>query len=242
VGVVIQVATMTAGDDAPRTGTIFVVIAAFDEGAIVREVVEGVRARFDNIVVVDDGSSDDTGRNALAAGATVLTHLLNRGQGAALQTGLDYACRSGADVVVTFDADGQHHVDDIDALVAPILEGRCDVVLGSRFLRADNRVPFVRRVVLKLGVLFTWAVSGIKLTDAHNGLRAFSREAATRIRIVQDRMAHASEIVDEISTLGLRYEEVPVRISYTAYSMKKGQSSGAAFQVVMDFIVGKLGK
>jgi glycosyltransferase involved in cell wall biosynthesis len=221
---------------------IFVVIPAFNESPSVGDVVQSVRARFENVIVVDDGSSDDTGERALEAGATVVTHLINRGQGAALKTGVDYAVRCGADVVVTFDADGQHDSDDIAALVAPIVAGDYDVVLGSRFLRSDNKVPFIRRIVLKIGVLSTRLISGIKLTDVHNGLRAFSRSAAQRIPIVLDRMAHASEIVDEVSKLRLRYKEVPVRILYTEYSLRKGQTSAAAFRVMADFILGKLDK
>jgi glycosyltransferase involved in cell wall biosynthesis len=219
---------------------IFIVIAAFNEGPAVGDVVLGVREQYEHVIVVDDGSSDDTAESARSAGALVVTHLINRGQGAALKTGLDFGLRCGADVLVTFDADGQHHPGDIQALIAPVLSGDCDVTLGSRFLHAGNRIPFIRRCVLKVGILVTWLLSGIRLTDTHNGLRAFSRSAAERIRIVQDRMAHASEIIDEISTRKLRYREVPVRITYTEYSMKKGQSSGAAFRVLMDFVLGKL--
>lgn len=219
---------------------IFIVIPAFNEAPSVSDVVRSVRAQFEHVVVVDDGSSDGTGEKAREAGAALVTHLINRGQGAALKTGIDYAVQCGADVVVTFDADGQHHSDDIDALVAPIVEGAYDVVLGSRFLRRDNSVPLIRKLVLKLAVLFTWLLSGIKLTDAHNGLRAFSRSAAAQIRIVQDRMAHASEIVDEIGRHRLRYKEVPVRVFYTEYSLRKGQPSAAAFRVMIDFILGKL--
>jgi len=224
---------------APR---IFVVIAAFNEGPAVGDAVRSVRERYEHVIVVDDGSSDDTADRAREAGALVVTHLINRGQGAALKTGLDHGIRRGADVLVTFDADGQHHCDDIGALVEPVIRGECEVALGSRFLRADNKIPFVRRCILKTGILVTWILSGIRLTDTHNGLRAFSRSAAQRISIVQDRMAHASEIIDEISTRKLRYKEVPVRISYTEYSMKKGQSSSGAFRVLLDFILGKLAR
>ena len=227
------------GNGGPR---VFIVIPAFNEGPAVGDAVRSVLSRYQNVIVVDDGSSDDTAERARAAGALVVTHLINRGQGAALKTGLDYGILRGADVLVTFDADGQHHSDDVDALIVPVVQGGCDVALGSRFLRSDNRIPFVRRCVLKVGILVTWILSGIRLTDTHNGLRAFSRSAAQRIRIVQDRMAHASEIIDEIATKKLRYKEVPVRITYTEYSMKKGQSSSSAFRVLMDFILGKLAR
>jgi glycosyltransferase involved in cell wall biosynthesis len=221
---------------------VFFVIPAFNEAAAVGDVVRRVRARFPDVIVVDDGSQDDTGAVARAAGALVLRHVLNRGQGAALQTGLECALARGADVIVTFDSDGQHQLEDVDALLAPVLEGRCDVALGSRFLHPDSRVPLLRKLTLKLGVVFTRLVSKVKVTDTHNGLRALSRRAAERLHLRQDRMAHASEILDELGRLGLRYCEVPVRIVYSDYARAKGQPSSAALRIVWDFLIGKSGR
>jgi len=218
---------------------IYFVIPAYNEAACVGEVVRQVRSRFPNVVVVDDGSADATAEVSRVAGAVVVRHMVNRGQGAALKTGIECALARGAEVVVTFDSDGQHQLEDVDALLAPVLAGECDVALGSRFLHGGSRVPFMRKLTLKLGVLFTRVVSRIRVTDTHNGLRALSREAARKIEIRQDRMAHASEILDEISRLKLRYREVPTRIIYTAYSRGKGQRSSAAFRVVWDFLIGK---
>jgi glycosyltransferase involved in cell wall biosynthesis len=218
---------------------IFIVVPAFNEAASVGNVVRQLRTKFANVVVVDDGSTDETGRVAREAGAVVLTHLINRGQGAALKTGIDYALAHGADVIVTFDSDGQHQVEDIEAILQPVLERKFDVALGSRFLHASSDVPAVRKLTLKMGVIFTRLVSRICVTDTHNGFRALSRCAASKIQINQDRMAHASEILDEIGRLRLRYCEVPTRIVYTAYSKQKGQSSIAAFRIVLDFLVGK---
>lgn len=220
---------------------IYFVIPAYNEAACVGEVIRRVLSRYANVVLVDDGSADNTAEVSAAAGATVLRHLVNRGQGAALKTGIDYALEAGADIVVTFDSDGQHRLEDVEALIQPVLEGRCDVCLGSRFLEPGTRVPFFRWVTLKLGIVFTRVVSQIRVTDTHNGLRAFSRDAARRIQIRQDRMAHASEILDEISRLKLRFCEVPTRILYTEYSKAKGQRSSAAFRIVWDFLVGKSG-
>ena len=154
----------------------------------------------------------------------VLRHLINRGQGAALQTGLDFALRRQAQYIVTFDADGQHRVEDIAALLAPISAGECEITLGSRFLGEALDMPATRRITLRLAVLFTRMVSRVPLTDAHNGLRAFSRQAGRQIRISMDRMAHASEIIDSIRQSGLPFREIPVQIRYTAYSLAKGQS------------------
>lgn len=219
---------------------VFVVIAGFNEGAVVGKVVRDVRTRGYTVVLVDDGSQDDTGPAAAAAGAHVLRHPVNRGQGAALQTGITYALQQGADVLVTFDSDGQHDPDDIPRVVAPIRDGRCEIVLGSRFLASGSNPPPVRRAVLKLGVLFTRAVSRVRLTDVHNGLRAFARPAALSLEITMDRMAHASEIIDQIGRRGWRFEEVPVTIRYDAYSLAKGQRSWNAVRIALQVLAGKL--
>ena len=221
----------------------FIVIAACNESGWVGDVVRRVRVSWPDVVVVDDGSVDATGAEARGAGAVVLTHAINRGQGAALQTGMEYALAQGADVVVTFDADGQHRAEDIETLVAPVRDHGWDVVLGSRFLHGSARIPphipMMRRVTLQLGVFFTRWVSGIRVTDTHNGLRAFSRHAATQMTIRRDRMAHASEILDTIARRRLRYCEVPTHVRYTEHSLGKGQSSSAAFRIALDFLLGR---
>lgn len=216
------------------------VLPAFNEAATIGEVVRGLRARYRHVVVVDDGSVDETAREARAAGATVLRHVLNRGQGATLQTGIRFCLERGAECLVTFDSDGQHRVADVPALVEPIYRGEADVVLGSRFLGAGREMPASRRLLLRGAVLFTWMVSGLKLTDAHNGLRAFSRRAAERIDIRLDRMAHASELVDQIRRMGLPYREVPVEIRYTEYSRAKGQSAAGAVRILFDYLLDRL--
>jgi len=217
----------------------FIVIAACNEAGWVGDVVRQVRAGWPDVVVVDDGSVDATGAEARDAGAVVLTHVINRGQGAALRTGMEYALAQGADVVVTFDADGQHRAEDIETLVAPVRDHGFDVVLGSRFLRGSPRIPPLRKVTLKLGVIFTRWVSGIRVTDTHNELRAFSRKAAAQMTIRQDRMAHASEILDTIARRRLRYCEVPTVVRYTEHSLRKGQRSSAAFRIALEFLLGR---
>jgi glycosyltransferase involved in cell wall biosynthesis len=202
----------------------------------VRELI----AIYPEVVVVDDGSEDDTAAQARAAGAMVVTHLINRGQGAALQTGFSYALTRGAEIIVTFDADGQHDAADLPALIGPIERGEVEISLGSRFLARRERIPVVRRLVLLLAVLFMRITSRVRLSDAHNGLRAFSRRAASLLDLKLDRMAHASEIVDQIAASGLPYVEVPVRVRYTDYSLKKGQKSTAALRVAFDYLMGRL--
>ncbi len=157
-----------------------------------------------------------------------------------MQTGITFALVRGAKFVVTFDADGQHRVEDIAALLEPIRNGECEIALGSRFLGKTVDMPVSRRRVLKLAVLFTRVVNRVRLTDAHNGLRAFSRVAAQRIDITLDRMAHASELIDQIRRSGLAYKEVPVQIRYTEYSMAKGQSSRGAFRIVLHYLLGRV--
>lgn len=230
-------------EDGPPTAlseATWVVVAAYNEGRSVGKVVREVVATYPNVVVVDDGSRDRTADEAHAAGATVLRHVINRGQGAALQTGLTYALQQGARFVVTFDADGQHSPADVAALLEPLARGEADVSLGSRFLEHRDSVPAGRRLLLLLAVLFTRVMSGMRLTDAHNGLRALSAEAAGRIDLKLDRMAHASEILDQIRANRLRYREVPVHIRYTEYSLSKGQRGTDALRVAFEYVVGRV--
>jgi polyprenyl-phospho-N-acetylgalactosaminyl synthase len=222
-----------------ENGDVWVVIPAFNEGAAIGSVIAGLHAYASNIVVVDDGSIDSTAGAAHEAGAIVLRHVINRGQGAALQTGIEYALRRGASAIVTFDSDGQHSPADVPTLVAALRYGRADIVLGSRFLGSTESMPRLRRIVLHLAVLFTRMVSGLRVTDAHNGLRAFSRRAASMVHIQLDRMAHASELMDQIRRSGLVYTEVPVHVRYTEYSRQKGQRGVHAVRIAFDYFIGK---
>ncbi len=225
-----------------QCATIHVVVPAYNEAALVGSVVMELRKQYAHVVVVDDGSSDNTAEAASRAGAVTLRHCINRGQGAALQTGLRYCLQCGAQCIVTFDADGQHDRRDIEALTRPILAGEVDVTLGSRFLRSGSAegMAWHRRLLLQTAVLFTRIVSRARVTDAHNGLRAFSRRAAARIEITVDRMGHASEIVDQVVAMRLPYTEVPVHIRYTAYSRSKGQTGLAAVGVLAEYLLGRL--
>jgi glycosyltransferase involved in cell wall biosynthesis len=222
-------------------GRVWLVIAAYNEGERLDATLRSVCRLGFRVVVVDDGSRDDTADVALRHPVWVLRHRVNCGQGAALQTGIDFALAQGADLLVTFDADGQHAADDLERLLEPVRSGEADVALGSRFLgRQAVGLRPSRWLVLKLGVLFTRIVSGVRVTDTHNGLRAFSRRAAQRMRITQDRMAHASEILDRIRQEDLRYREVPVTIRYTEESRAKGQSSWNALKIVGQFLLGRM--
>jgi polyprenyl-phospho-N-acetylgalactosaminyl synthase len=225
----------------------YIVIAAYNEEKSLPKVIETlVNHGYTNIVAVDDGSTDHTIRvsrakaDVLDANIHLLTHIVNRGQGAALKTGIDFAIDQDAQVVVTFDADGQHDAKEIASLVKPVLAGKADVVLGSRFIGKKTKVPKFKRMVLKGGILFTWLFSGKRLTDTHNGFRALSRKAAQQIEIKQDRMEHASEIIDEICRKNISFKEVPVTIAYTDYSRKKGQSSFNSIKIATKLVLRKL--
>lgn len=221
---------------------IVAVVPAYNEGKRVVAAIADAKQFVDHVVVVDDCSNDDTGAAAKSAGAIVLRHIINRGQGAALQTGTDYAIKTLiADVVVHFDADGQMRGDEIPMMVAPIASGEADIVLGSRFLgKQALNMPMMRKVMIRLGTLFTILLSGIRVTDTHNGFRALSRKAATDMRITLDRMAHASEILDLVKTKRLRYVERPVTISYSAETLQKGQSTVKAMLTAKDIIKKKI--
>jgi glycosyltransferase involved in cell wall biosynthesis len=203
----------------------WLIVPLYNEAAVIGDVVTTAREVFPHVVCVNDGSLDDSGRRARDAGAVVVDHPINLGQGAALQTGLTYALEQpGAEYFVTFDADGQHRVEDAASMVARLREGALDVVFGSRFLDDRTDPGFLKKAVLKAAIAFSNLTSGVHLTDSHNGLRAFSRQAASSLDIKQNRMAHASEIVEQVGRLRLRYTEVPVHVLYTDYSRSKGQS------------------
>jgi glycosyltransferase involved in cell wall biosynthesis len=222
----------------PRS--IWVVVAAFNEAAVIEPIISDIVRRTYQVVVVDDGSSDSTGQIARSAGAAVVTHPVNLGQGAALQTGIKFALQNGADCIVTFDADGQHRASDIPRLVNALVDHKAFYALGSRFLGRSYGMPLARRVLLHAAVWFTRAVTGLRLTDTHNGLRAMTREGARRIALRQNRMAHASELLEQVAASGLPYIEVPVTIDYTGYSLAKGQSFADSLTILFDLSVQKL--
>jgi len=204
---------------------------AYNEAPKIGRVILDITAKgYKNILVIDDGSRDNTARIAKNAGAEVLSHIINRGQGAALRTGMKYLREAyNPDIIITFDADGQHQIEDIPTLTQPIIEGNIDIVLGSRFLDKKTKIPLLRKMILKCGVIFTNTLSNIKLTDTHNGLRALGKRAIESIKISHRGMEHASDIVDEITKHKLRYKEIPVHIAYTDYSKQKGTNKNIDF-------------
>jgi len=220
---------------------IFILIPAYNEEAKIGIVILNLQTEgYNNILVINDGSKDNTEKVAKDAGAEVLNHIINRGQGAALRTGIEYLRENKqVDIIITFDADGQHQAKDIPAIIEPLNEG-FDVTLGSRFLDKKTIVPKIKKIILKAGVVFTNTVSNIKLTDTHNGFRALGRNAIDRINLTQRGMEHASEIIDEIIKNKLKYKEVPVEVMYTKYSIAKGQSVADFLELGFKFLINKL--
>jgi polyprenyl-phospho-N-acetylgalactosaminyl synthase len=219
--------------------SVWIIIPAYNEEQVIRRVLLGVVGSYGRVVVVDDGSNDATGALARASGACVVRHPVNLGQGAALQTGITFALQNGASHVVTFDADGQHRPEEITRLLAALGSG-ADFVLGSRFLGRATNLEFSRRLLLKAAVLLMQLTTGLKLTDAHNGLRAMTRRGASTLRLRQNRMAHASEILQQIAKSRLPYVEVPVTIDYTAYSKAKGQRLSNSISILFELLTGAL--
>ncbi|GIX38676.1 MAG: glycosyl transferase [Silanimonas sp.] len=223
-----------------QANDLLVIIAAFNEQKTIGEVVAGLRQYDVDVVVVDDGSHDETSLRASESGAIVVRHPINLGQGAALQTGLEFGLRQRYAYFVTFDADGQHDPADIPSLKKVQRDTGADFVLGSRFLGKTVGMTGGRRLLLKAAVAFTRLTSGIKLSDAHNGLRLMTRAGAMAIDLRQNRMAHASEIINQIAASGLKYAECPVTIRYTDYSRAKGQSGLNSLNIVLDLFLQRL--
>ena len=212
------------------------VIPAWNEAESIGEVVNRVKQQVDQVVVVDDGSSDDTAKLAQAAGAIVLVHPINRGQGAALRTGTQYALDHGADIIIHFDADGQFVAEEIPEAVAPVASGEVEAVFGSRFLgKEHNLPPLKKRVLLPLARLFNLLFLGVRFNDPQNGFRVLSAQAARRLDWQQDQMAHCSEILWLTRLSKIKYKEVGVTVHYADF----GQRMSGGWRIIQDLFLGR---
>ena len=220
----------------------FVVVPAYNEASVLRATVRPLIEAGYSVVVVDDGSTDGTWETIQQLPVYGLRHPINLGQGAALQTGMTFSLRQGADYVIHFDADGQHRPIDIHVVLQPLLDGQADVSLGSRFLCRNSAaaVPFRRRMFLRGATYVNFLLTGVLLSDAHNGLRALTREAAELIQFREHGYAHASEILNQIRSLRLAYAERPTTVLYSEYSVAKGQSLWNGFNIVFELLLTKL--
>ncbi len=224
------------------TAGVYVVIPCYGEsGEVLRGVVSSLLAAGHEVVLVDDGSPEAASGAVSGLPVHCLRHAVNLGQGAALQTGMAYCRRLGASAVIHFDADGQHEVADIPKLLSA-LAGGADVALGSRFLpgSGSSELPRGRRALLRAARVVNGLLTGLWLTDAHNGLRALNARALARIDLHENRMAHATEILEQIRRAGLRVVEVPVTVRYTAYSRGKGQRWSGAVTILLDWLMNRL--
>lgn len=214
------------------------IIPLFNESSVIGDVIRGLLPHFPHIVCIDDGSTDGSAAVAEDAGATVVRHPFNLGQGAALQTGIEFATRApGVEYLLTFDADGQHRVEDAIAMVVRARDEQVAIVFGSRFLDDRTRPGALKRIVLKTAVKVTNLTTGLTLTDAHNGLRVIRLDAAQHVALEQDRMAHATEIVLQLGRTHLPWVEQPVELLYTDYSKAKGQSLLNSVNILVDLMV-----
>ncbi|MDF3340191.1 glycosyltransferase family 2 protein [Mycolicibacterium septicum] len=218
-----------------RYQDVWIVIPAFNEASIIGDVISDVRSVFPNVVCVDDGSRDDTADLAFAAGAHVVPHPVNLGQGAAIQTGVEYArSRPGARVFATFDADGQHQVKDVMRMIDRLDTDNVDLVVGTRFAGTVTHVPPLKRVILRAAAFLSPQSRSLGLTDAHNGLRVFNRTVADALNLTMNGMSHAGEFIALAAEHQWRVAEEPVEILYTDYSKSKGQPLLNGVNIVFD--------
>jgi polyprenyl-phospho-N-acetylgalactosaminyl synthase len=220
---------------ASETRSVWIVVPAFNEAGVIGDVIADVRSVFTNVVCVDDGSEDDTGDIARRAGAHLVRHPVNLGQGAAIQTGVDYARRQpGAQVFATFDADGQHRVKDLVTMIERLDAGGVDVVIGTRFGPGVTRPPLLKRVVLQTAARLSPRGRRLGLTDTNNGLRVFNKTVADGLDITMSGMSHATEFIMLIDENRWRVAEEPVEVLYTEYSQSKGQPLLNGVNIIFD--------
>ncbi|NJE11452.1 glycosyltransferase [Thermococcus sp. MAR1] len=220
----------------------YVVVPAYNEEMTIGAVLDDLLRYFrrDEIVVVNDGSRDRTREIARSKGVHVLTHLVNRGLGGALGTGITYALRQKARLILTFDADGQHLVSDALRVMKPVAEGKADFAVGSRLKGDTSQMPFVKRFGNFVLDTITAVFARKYVSDSQSGLRCFSRDCAARIRITCDRYAVSSEIIIEAARNKCRIVEVPIRAVYTEYSMKKGTNILEGVKIALNLLFDKL--
>jgi polyprenyl-phospho-N-acetylgalactosaminyl synthase len=217
--------------------TVLIIIPSFNDSKTVVEITRKIIKLGYDVIVIDDASTDETKNLLIANRFNFISHEKNEGQGAALLTGMNYAFKNNYDLIVHFDADGQHQVEDIAKIVEPIIANSCDVSLGSRFLNIKYiNMPLKKLILLKLGRYVEFMFSGILLSDVHNGFRAMNRKAYSQMDLKLKRMAHASEIIIKIRKAKLRYLEVPITVKYFNNVEKKEQSFRSALKIVWALI------
>lgn len=220
----------------------YVVVPAYNEERTLGEILSNLKRYFkpEHIVVVNDGSMDRTREIARKNGVRVLTHVVNRGLGGALGTGIAYALKKGAEMIITFDADGQHLVSDALRVMKPVAEGRADLAVGSRLKGDIEEMPFIKRFgnLILDGITAFFARKYV--SDSQSGLRCFSRACASKIRITCDRYAVSSEIIIEAASKGCKIEEVPIKAVYTDYAARKGTNVLEGVKIALNLLLDKM--
>lgn len=220
---------------------IYIIIPVFNEQQTIRTVTESLLQMQYSILVVDDGSTDRTKECLDGLPVFYLKHKVNLGQGAALQTGISFALKMNAEYFVTFDADGQHDASDIEGMTRKMNETGCDIVFGSRFLQeSKTNVSVSRSLILNIARYINYALSGILLSDAHNGLRLFNRKAASELHLTENKMAHATQIQMLVAKKNLSYSEYPNRIYYNQYSRQKGSKNIDGIKILFEILLSKI--
>jgi polyprenyl-phospho-N-acetylgalactosaminyl synthase len=216
---------------------IFCIVPAYNEEKTIVNVIDGIKKYIDNIIIVDDGSTDATNDLAGTRNVKVLKHIVNRDQGAALQTGNDYAIKHEAGIIVHFDADGQFLPEDLEAMLEPIINGECDITFGSRFLSQRSDIPWVKKyLILPLAKLANKIIFEVNFSDPQCGFRAFKASIADKIKIEYDGKAHCSEIMQKTLINKLSYREIPVTVVYSRY----GQKFSGGIRIIKDVFLAKL--
>lgn len=217
------------------------IIPCYNEASVVRNTVTEVLELGYNVVVVDDCSRDNSKKELQGLKLYYLRHRANMGQGAALQTGIEFAKKKGAKYFVTFDADGQHDSKDIAGMAEVLLNRNSDIVFGSRFLPgSQTNISGARSFVLNVARYVNFMVSGILLSDAYNGLRIFNAKAAGLLKITENKMAHATEIQMLVAKNKLAYSEFPNNIQYNDYTKQKGLRNIDGLKIVFEILLFKI--
>lgn len=222
---------------------LFIVVPVFnEEKEVVRSVVSKLLRQFQNVVVVNDGGDSLLINHLRGLSVHYLRHEINLGQGAALQTGTEYALVNGAEIIAHFDSDDQHSAEDLSGMMSFLLNNEADVILGSRFLKKEHRskIPILRKIILKGAVVINFIFTGILLTDAHHGLRVFNRRAAEAVQLTENRQLHATEILWLLKKHHLKFKEYPAGVTYNSYTLRKGQKNAGSLHILKELILSKL--
>ncbi|MBU4285012.1 glycosyltransferase family 2 protein [Patescibacteria group bacterium] len=232
---------ITINQKSSKSKKIFVVIPAYNEEKTIGQVIREVKKYVDNIIVVDDGSTDKTYETAKKEEVSIYHHIINRGLGGALTTGIKGALLEHGDIFLTFDADGQHKAQDIPKMVNPIKNGVADIIIGSRLL-VPSKMPFSRKLANRIANIITRFLFGIWTTDSQSGLRCFNKKTAQLLNLKTNSMEVSSEIIKEIKVHNLKLMEVPIQAIYTDYSLSKGQNFILGLKTFVKLIILKLFK